>query len=79
MVRLASVQLAVSTSVEDAAGQSNSYADCFKGVELKRTLTVIVVSCSRQEWSILITGTLRSPILGCIASLQRSIFPVSIR
>jgi hypothetical protein len=43
LVRLASVQLAVATSIEEAKTQSDSYLECFRGTDLKRTLTVIVV------------------------------------
>lgn len=43
-VRLASVQLTVATSIEEANSQSQSYMELFKGVEMKRTLTTTVVS-----------------------------------
>ena len=43
-VRLAGVQLAVAAAIDEANSQSDSYLECFKGVDLKRTLIVIVVS-----------------------------------
>lgn len=44
LVRLAGTQLSVSASIEEAQSQSNSYMDCFKGTDLKRTLIVMMVS-----------------------------------
>lgn len=46
-IRLASVQLAVSSSIDEASTQSQGYSELFKGVELKRTLTTAVV-CTTQ-------------------------------
>jgi hypothetical protein len=44
LVRLAGAQLAVAASIDEAKSQSDSYVECFKGVDLRRTLIVIVVS-----------------------------------
>lgn len=46
LVRLAGAQLSVAASIEEAQSQSDSYLECFKGVDRKRTLTVIAVSSS---------------------------------
>lgn len=40
-VQLANAQLTVAAAIEEARSQSSSYVDCFKGTDLKRTLTVI--------------------------------------
>jgi len=50
MVRLASIQLAVASSIEEAKSQSESYLECFRGVDRKRTFTVIGVSRCHFCW-----------------------------
>lgn len=79
LVRLASVQLAVATSIEDAKSQSDSYLECFKGTDLKRTLTVITVSYMQSTASTAADNLalVRCAILRRVPSLKRSLLPVS--
>lgn len=48
LVRLAGVQLSVAASIEEAQSQSDSYLECFKGVDRKRTFTVIALLSGAQ-------------------------------
>lgn len=43
-LRLAGTQLTVAQSMDQQETEAGSYVDCFRGIDLKRTITVIVVS-----------------------------------